>query len=310
MAERDIARANGAILDPDRERLTDMAYEEIVDKATAFAKSIGVDEERMAIICAEARDEVADVVRKEGTYSAAFYWAMRDLDSAREERALAEGYMQAIRHVAALATGDDTKERIKPYDDISDMEIKDLRRDAVVLAFVNYAAKSRKYNMMEHMQKGCYLLSLLGVDLGFEFYPRYNHPYSDDFAGELGYLRSRGYAQFKAHDAGPIWSVTDKAADVTSRYSKTLKRLDARLRFAAREFSAMPGGEMERVSLALWLLDEQRRTGEPASGDSIAAWIRKIKPYVNMEQSLLAEHAASRMLYKARVMGFVVGYGL
>lgn len=299
----------------DNELIGDGGYADLYRLVREYAESTGVNLSESAAALDEARDKLGAIAAKEAPYGRAYYEALRLVRKREDDANYAIGYMDAARHMAALISDEGKAEGSEPVDVVRFTKpMTDMRRDAVALRFVEMLSESGIYNSLDRMQKAAFGLDFIGAPLGCEFMMYKHAPYSFDFEGMVTALRARRFLKTAPKEAGPIWSVTERADQIMRRFPNTIARLESRMAFAVREYAAMSTlPEMGRINTALLIMRKRRDSGEPPlDAGAIARGVCDEIQHLRQEPGRAHDSAkkARGLVFRARVAGFVAGYGI
>lgn len=296
------------------EILIEGGYADLFQRGSEFALSIGVDIDAADAALLAAHSALAEIIAKEGPFGARYDEAVRDVRAKYEARASMASYMDGIRHMAALLSGDGKEPGSEPRLKAPSYKDNELRLWAMLVRFVEILAETPIYNSISHIQKAAYGLHLTGAPLGCDFLMHKHSAYSFTVQEELTSLRARGYLATKADGNGVVWSGTRISDVVTKRFPKTLGRLRSRMQFVAAQYAAMDGlADMGRMATALYVMERRHKEGgEALTAREIAAGVRELLPYLRNEPGADFDAAlkARAFMTKARIMGFAAGYGV
>lgn len=297
------------------EILIEGGYADLHQRGSEFALSIGVDLDAADAALSTAHSALADIVAKEGPFGARYDQAVREVRAKYEARASMASYMDAVRHMAALISGEGKEPGSKPLLKApSYKKESDTRLWAILVRFVEMLSDTPAYNSIEFIQKAAYGLHLTGAPLGCDFLMYKHSAYSFKLKEELTSLRARGYLATKADGNGVVWSGTRISDVVTRGFPKALGRLRSRMQFVAAQYANAPRvSDLGRMSTALYVMERRHdEGGEALTMSEIAAGVRELLPYLRNEPGAATDAArqARAFMAKARIMGFAAGYGV
>lgn len=296
------------------EILIEGGYADFYQRGSEFALSIGVDLDAADAAFSAAHSALADIVAKEGPFGARYDQAARDVRAKYEARVSMACYMDAVRHMAALLSGEGKEPGSEPRLKAPSFKESDTRLWAILVRFVEMLAETPAYNSIEFIQKAAYGLHLTGAPLGCDFVMYKHSAYSFKLQEELTSLRARGYLATKADGNGVVWSATHISDVVTRGFPKMLGRLRSRMQFVAAQYANAPRvSYLGRMSTALYVMERRHKEGgEALTMSEIAARVRELLPYLRNEPGAATDAAreARAFMTKARIMGFAAGYGV
>ena len=144
----------------------------------------------------------------------------------------------------------------------------------------------------------------MDVDLGLD-YVLYKHgPFSFDLREELTSIRADGWPTAVPQPPyGPTLKATDPSRRLRTERSAFLDTERPAISFVATQFGAKGIAELERLSTALWVTQEQPRLDDAA----VAEEIRRLKPHIGAPEAAKAVTEVHTMRQEAeRLKGATV----
>lgn len=166
-------------------------------------------------------------------------------------------------------------------------------RQAVLLSLLQNLQAKGSWCGETHLQKATYFLqTMLGVplDLNVIFYKF--GPYSFDLADEVTALRADQLLDVKPKERyGPSLLPSVNADKVLDWYSSTVEEYLPHVRFVAERLGTKNVAELERLSTALWVMEN---SPDKAPAEQVAEIVR-LKPHVPPEDAEAALAAVRGM---------------
>jgi hypothetical protein len=176
------------------------------------------------------------------------------------------------------------------------------RRAALIVELVRKLRNEQSWAGETHVQKTAYVLeALLGVPLGLQFSLYKYGPYSFELRDQLGEMRGLDQLELQPqpYPYGPKLAVGPGAAQLRTRFPKTLRKFDRELSFVAKEVGPLGVGDLERLATALLVTEEfpgmdvERRAGR----------LNRYKPHVPLEQARDAVRTVDELAERATAAG-------
>ena len=185
-------------------------------------------------------------------------------------------------------------------------ELKGLRLNAVVIKLVNEMAANDSWCGETHIQKTAYFLrGLLEVPLAYEFVMYKHGPYSFELHDDLAGMRAKRFLKtIPQAPYGASFEQGDIGSVVTNRFPKTLKQLDRKIKFAAKELSGKRVAELERFATALFVTTNNPE-GWELTEDARARLVHELKPHVPLGAARAAVHGVDDLREKAQELNLI-----
>lgn len=165
------------------------------------------------------------------------------------------------------------------------------RRAALIAELVRKLRAHGSWAGETHVQKTAYFLQeLLGVPLDLQFSLYKFGPFSFELRDLLAQMRGLHQLDLEPQPRpyGPKLAVGDSAAQLRTRFPKTLRRYDDQLEFVAEHVGPLGVGSLERLATALMVTREDPN----ANVEQRVTRLTSYKPHVTVEQ---ATEAVSRV---------------
>jgi hypothetical protein len=138
-----------------------------------------------------------------------------------------------------------------------------------------------------HLQKATYFLQeMLGVETDFNFILYRHGPFSFDLRDELSSMQADNLFELaiRAQGYGPTYIPTEFSDVFLERFPKTIARHIDRIEFLAEELKDKGVAELERLSTAFYIANQERITDVADRARRLV----ELKPHISFNDALVA----------------------
>jgi hypothetical protein len=176
-----------------------------------------------------------------------------------------------------------------------------LRRVAIVARLMERLGARGSWCGETHLQKAMFFLQeLLEVSTEFDFILYKHGPFSFDLRDELTAMRADGLVAMQKNPFpyGPTLVPTEVAANLESRFPKTLRQYAGQIDFVANNLGGKGVADLERLATALWVMQEDSHT--PSTAEHWVKRVHELKPHVALEEARSAVAEVSEIANRSR----------
>ncbi len=176
--------------------------------------------------------------------------------------------------------------------------MKEARRAALIVELVGSLRDKGSWAGETHVQKTLYFLQeLLEVPLGLRFSLYKYGPFSFELRDQLAQMRGLDQLELEPqpHPYGPKLKQGPGAAQLRTRFPKTLGRYEKAVSFVADELGSKGVGSLERLATALMVTRELGAVDL----DDRAALLHQYKPHVSVDDAREALLEVDKLAEKA-----------
>ena len=179
-----------------------------------------------------------------------------------------------------------------------------VRRGALLTRLIDRLKEQENWCGETHLQKAVYILQTLAqVPLGYKFILYKHGPFSFDLRDELTALRADAIIALQPRGVyGPSMENTEQAENVQKLFSKTLRRYENRLSFAAKAVGARGVMELEKLATALYVRIKEKEEGLQLSVDNAARRLVELKGHIPVREAIKAVKEIDRLRDQAESM--------
>lgn len=163
--------------------------------------------------------------------------------------------------------------------------MKRLERAAVLVSLIEALSAKGSWCGETHIQKATYFLqTLMGVPMGYEFILYKHGPFAFQLSDELTALRADRVLKLvpQPHPYGPSVAPDEGKGSIEETLQAVAVTYGAQIKFIAEQLGQMKVTELERVSTALYVTEENGASGDVAGR---AARISKLKPHISLREA-------------------------
>ncbi len=162
--------------------------------------------------------------------------------------------------------------------------MSDLKNAAVLCKLVGCLRIRDNWAGETHIQKTWFFLQdLFGAPEEYDFVLHHYGPFSFELRGQLENMLAEGFVELeRVPGYGPRYRVTDLGKQLMSKYPVALEKRLSLLDKAADFVGKQGAGDLERISTALYLINDNDKD----SDSGIAKRLIEIKPHITEKAAL------------------------